>query len=57
MPEALRETWPCWRLVNERRATMSELHTTLTIDDVDCALIASDFEHEIERIAHERANR
>jgi hypothetical protein len=44
MPEALKgPQWLCWRLFLEGKATMAELSTTMSIDDVDLANIALDY--------------
>lgn len=47
MPEALKDAWPCWRLWAERRASVTELETSLSIDDVVLMCAASDYWIEV----------
>lgn len=48
MPECLKAAWPAWRLWCEGKATMTELTTTLSIDDVDRMCIAADYWFDIQ---------
>ena len=48
MPEALKDAWPCWRIWLEKRATWTELHTTLSIDDVWAMCLALDYWDDVQ---------
>ena len=41
--------WPCWRLWNDDKATMTELETTLSITDVERACSVLDAVADLQR--------
>lgn len=47
MPEALKDAWPCWRLWLDKRATLVDLQTIYSIDDVVLMCAADDYLAEI----------
>ncbi len=47
IPEAVQADWPCRRLVLEGIATVTEVETTMSIDDVADWVECSDFWAEI----------
>jgi hypothetical protein len=49
VPERLRETWWCQRLLLEHVVTVTELETIVSVDDVALLIEASDFWAELNR--------
>jgi ABC-type uncharacterized transport system substrate-binding protein len=53
VPEGL--FWPAWRLVLDGVATLEEIETHYSLDDVMSANLMLDLKHEAERLAREKA--